>query len=150
MSEIITDTITGKSTATTITIGSTPVVSASANSMTIRGEGSNQTSIQQGLAKVWCNWDNDATGIVDSLNVSSFTDVGTGDTRLVYTTNMGNATYCIATSSVHDAGAFVCVVSIDHDNAFTSSQIDFDLMQTINDSRQDTEMNMMQVTGDLA
>ena len=52
MSTVILDTITGKSTATTITIGSTPVVSASANSMTIRGEGSAQTSIQQGLAKV--------------------------------------------------------------------------------------------------
>ena len=51
MSTVILDTITGKSTATTITIGSTPVVSASANSMTIRGEGSAQTSIQQGLAK---------------------------------------------------------------------------------------------------
>ena len=49
MSTIVTDTITGKSTATTIIIGSTPVVSASANSMTIRGEGSNQTSIQQVL-----------------------------------------------------------------------------------------------------
>jgi hypothetical protein len=33
MSEIITDTITGKSTATTITIGSTPVVSVNANTM---------------------------------------------------------------------------------------------------------------------
>ena len=53
MSTIVTDTITGKSTSTTITIGSTPVVSASANSMTIRGEGSNQTSIQQGLNKSW-------------------------------------------------------------------------------------------------
>ena len=51
MSTVILDTITGKSTATTITIGSTPVVSASANSMTIRGEGSAQTSIQQGLNK---------------------------------------------------------------------------------------------------
>ncbi len=51
MSTIIVDTLTGKSTATTITIGSTPVVSASANSLTIRGEGSNQTSVQQGLAK---------------------------------------------------------------------------------------------------
>jgi hypothetical protein len=54
MSTVVLDTITGKSTATTITIGSTPVVSASANSMTIRGEGTAQTSIQQGLAKAWC------------------------------------------------------------------------------------------------
>ena len=51
MSTIVTDTITGKSTATTVTIGSTPVVSSSANSMTIRGEGSNQTNIQRSLCK---------------------------------------------------------------------------------------------------
>ena len=126
------------------------VGNTSANAITVRGEGSATTSLQQGLAKVWCNWDNDATGIVDSLNIGSFTDVGSGASRLVYTTNMGNATYCIATSSVHDGGSFVCVVSIDHDTPPTTSQIDFDLMQTINDTRQDTEMNMMQVTGDLA
>ena len=69
MSEIILDTITGKSTATTITIGSTPVVSASANSMTIRGEGSNQTSIQQGLAKAWSLTADDAS-IDDNLNLA--------------------------------------------------------------------------------
>ena len=67
MSEIILDTITGKSTATTITIGSTPVVSASANSMTIRGEGSNQTSIQQGLTKVWHHGSSDGATLEDSL-----------------------------------------------------------------------------------
>ena len=50
MSTVILDTITGKSTATTITIGSTPVVSASANSMTIRGEGS---AIRQVFSKGW-------------------------------------------------------------------------------------------------
>ena len=72
MSTVILDTITGKSTATTITIGSTPVVSASANSMTIRGEGSNQTSIQQGLIKVWINFDGTGTPSArDSFNVGS-------------------------------------------------------------------------------
>ena len=53
MSTLVTNTITGLSTAANITIGSTPVVSASANSLTIRGEGSAQTSVQQGLAKCW-------------------------------------------------------------------------------------------------
>ena len=48
MSEVILDTITGKSTATTITIGSTPVVSASANSMTIRGEGQHRQVYSKG------------------------------------------------------------------------------------------------------
>ena len=94
MSTVILDTITGKSTATTITIGSTPVVSASANSMTIRGEGSNQTSIQQGLCKGWVNF----TGITntterDSFNVSSLTDVNSGRTTVNIANDMANANY---------------------------------------------------------
>ena len=83
MSTIVTDTITGKSTATTVTIGSTPVVSASANSMTIRGEGSNQTSIQQGLLKAWGNFEASGTvGTLDSFNMSSLGD-GTGDRFII-------------------------------------------------------------------
>jgi len=92
MSEIILDTITGKSTATTITIGSTPLVSASANSMTIRGEGSNQTSIQQGLLKHFVSIQGtDTFATLDSFNQSSATDHATGDHSTTYTTNMDEA-----------------------------------------------------------
>ena len=93
MSEVILDTITGKSTATTITIGSTPVVSASANSMTIRGEGSNQTSIQQGLAKVWVNVTNDNFTLQDNFNASSMTDNAVGRPEVNFTNAMANITY---------------------------------------------------------
>ena len=94
MSTVILDTITGKSTATTITIGSTPVVSASANSMTIRGEGSNQTSIQQGLAKAWAVVDGTGTiNLSDSFNCASVVDEGTGDYDVFYTNNMASANY---------------------------------------------------------
>ena len=91
MSTIIIDTITGKSTATTVTIGSTPVVSASANSMTIRGEGTAHTSIQQGLCKAWVSWN--ASSIIDSFNISSVTDNATGAFTTVLASNMANATY---------------------------------------------------------
>ena len=95
MSEVILDTITGKSTATTITIGSTPVVSASANSMTIRGEGSNQTSIQQGLAKAWVNLNGTSTiATRDSFNVASLTDGGVGNYDINWTNNFANTSYC--------------------------------------------------------
>ena len=101
MSTIVTDTITGKSTATTITIGSTPVVSASANSMTIRGEGSNQTSIQSGLVKGWYNLDGTGTiGMNDSFNMTSTTDHGTGEYTCSFTNNMGNATYAYGMGEV--------------------------------------------------
>ena len=107
MSTVILDTITGKSTATTITIGSTPVVSASANSMTIRGEGSNQTSIQQGLAKVWCSWDGDGASVHDSFNQSSITDTSNVENLVSYT-NSFRAQGCMSLhySSNHNAGGF--------------------------------------------
>ncbi len=90
MSTLVTNTITGLSTAANITIGSTPVVSASANSLTIRGEGSAQTSVQQGLAKCWINFN--GTGTIaarDSFNVTSITDDATGNYRVTIANDMG-------------------------------------------------------------
>jgi hypothetical protein len=94
MSEVILDTITGKSTATTITIGSTPVVSSSANSMTIRGEGTAQTSIQQGLAKAWCRWEMSGTAAIEnSFNIASLTDVATGISTLAIANDFSDSKY---------------------------------------------------------
>jgi len=106
MSEIILDTITGKSTATTVTIGSTPVVSASANSMTIRGEGSNQTSIQQGLAKAFLSYKaTDTVSIYNSNNIASVTDHGTGDQSPNYTNNFSSGTsYACSAFGQEDSG----------------------------------------------
>ena len=63
-----------------------------AGSITVQGEGSNTTNLQQGLTKIWCHWVNDTSqatnGIYDSLNVSGLTDVGSGASRFAYTTNM--------------------------------------------------------------
>ena len=92
MSTLVVDTLTGKSTATTLTIGSTPVVSASANSLTIRGEGSAQPSVQQGLCKVWVEHGNDFA-IDDSFNLTSLTDDGTGLIDLNIANAMGNTNY---------------------------------------------------------
>ena len=100
MSTVVLDTITGKSTATTITIGSTPVVSASANSMTIRGEGTAQTSIQQGLAKAWCHLDlNTENTIDDSFNNSSITDSSTGRFLVTNSSAMASISYIITASA---------------------------------------------------
>ena len=92
MSTLVTNTITGLSTAANITLGSTPVVSASANSLTVRGEGSAQTSIQQGLAKVWMNM-NQGTTTNGSFNTSALTDNGTGDYTITIANNMANDDY---------------------------------------------------------
>lgn len=112
MSEVILDTITGKSTATTITIGSTPVVSSSANSMTIRGEGTAQTSIQQGLAKCWHLMDHAGGSSLDSFNVTSFTDQATGHYRTNIANDMASANYVTTGSNIQgDTEYFSCMIS---------------------------------------
>ena len=111
MSTVILDTITGKSTATTITIGSTPVVSASANSLTIRGEGTAHTSIQQGLAKAWTTFDGTTTSAtesitpIDSFNIGGMTDNATADYSFTYSSNMGTAEHPVTGSVIGSASS---------------------------------------------
>ena len=81
MSTLVIDTIQGKTTA---------------GSVNVRGEGSNNTNLQQGLCKAWNHInDADAGTIVqgDSFNMSSAIDNGTGRFRFPFTNNMANANY---------------------------------------------------------
>ena len=150
MSTVILDTITGKSTATTITIGSTPVVSASANSMTIRGEGSNQTSIQQGLTKAWADFDSTGTlAIRDSLNVSGITDGGTGTFTITINNDMANTSYVAkAQGGDHVGNADTYAVPSCHDLIVGAFQIA--LFRPSNSAAADNSYVGITVDGDLA
>ena len=102
MSTLSVDAITGKSTATTITIGSTPVVSASANSMTIRGEGSAQTSIQQGLCKAWIDFNGTGdVAIRDDLNITGITDNDVSDYTHTIANDFNSANYSFQMEGVY-------------------------------------------------
>ena len=147
MSTVILDTITGKSTATTVTIGSTPVVSSSANSMTIRGEGSNQTSIQQGLCKVWASYPGAATSINDSFNVSSLTDSDTGQSLINFTNNMGNSNFSITST---DQLAASSGTGLFYGNVFGYATTQSGLSHFENGSVADPTRYHAQITGDLA
>ena len=150
MSTVVLDTITGKSTATTITIGSTPVVSASATSMTIRGEGSAQTSIQQGLNKQWATWAADQS-IDDSFNTSGVTDTATGKATVGFSTAMNNITYAITTAG-SNGNASATIYSSDPNNPATGSYI-CNIFAASNGSAfalADRAHNYSSVNGDLA
>jgi len=67
--------------------------------MTIRGEGSNQTSIQQGLNKVWANLNGSSFGLRDSFNVTSATDNSAGDHTITIANDMGNGEYSVTTNA---------------------------------------------------
>jgi hypothetical protein len=81
MSQILTDKLTGTSTA---------------GSILVTGEGnSTTTNLQQGLAKVWVNFN--GTGTIaarDSLNLSSLTDNATSDYTINPANALANANYC--------------------------------------------------------
>tara|TARA_R110000782_G_scaffold265505_1_gene359262 strand:+ start:339 stop:785 length:447 start_codon:yes stop_codon:yes gene_type:complete len=148
MSTLVTNTITGLSTAANITIGSTPVVSASATSLTIRGEGSNQTSVQQGLLKAWIAFDGtDTVAIDDSYNVSSITDNGTGQTTITFSVAMASTSYSWAGSTKSSADRTMVLVDDANTPAAASLHVDtvYDGATTI-----DCEIVAVQIAGDLA
>jgi hypothetical protein len=72
--------------------------------MTIRGEGSNQTSIQQGLCKAFVVYGEDTAIDAGSFNIGSLTDVGTGITDHNFTINFASSeSYTVAISSIPGA-----------------------------------------------
>jgi len=152
MSTVVLDTITGKSTATTITIGSTPVVSASANSLTIRGEGSNQTSIQQGLAKCWVGFVGTSTiSVSDSFNLSSLNDDDTGTYTANFSTNMANDDYCWSASmkdgTTQGRGRYSCPQNA---STYSTSAFQMEFQNDTTSTMQDVDHGALTVTGDLA
>ena len=80
-------------TATTVTTDSL-VGSTSANAITVRGEGTATTSLQQGLCKSWLDYKaNSPIAILDSFNVSGVVDNGTGDCTKTFSSAMNTSNY---------------------------------------------------------
>ena len=70
----------------------------------IAGEGTATTNLQQGLAKVWANFDGSGTpAFRDSLNAASITDNGTGDQTVNFTNNMNNDDFSRVTAAGENA-----------------------------------------------
>jgi hypothetical protein len=87
-SQLKVDTITGVTTA---------------GSIAVTGEGnSTTTNLQQSLVKVWAKFNGSSFGELDSFNVSSFTDSGTGN----YTVNINNDFSNANHASIEGSGAY--------------------------------------------
>ena len=79
-----------------------------AGSIVVTGEGnSTTTSLQQGLAKLWCKFDQvNSNAINDSFNLSSVTDTAGGRYSLNFTNNMASANYSTVGTSHHTANYY--------------------------------------------
>tara|TARA_R100001509_G_scaffold111275_1_gene66812 strand:+ start:473 stop:901 length:429 start_codon:yes stop_codon:yes gene_type:complete len=91
-----------------------------AGSIAVTGEGnSTTTNLQQGLIKVWVNYDGSASGAAsrDSFNVSGMTDNGSGDYTTSFTNSMANTNYALLDGSVDDSsgrGSHLCGTNNTH------------------------------------
>ena len=131
MSTLVIDTIQGKTTA---------------GSVNVRGEGSNNTNLQQGLCKVWCRWAGTSTPS-DSFNVSSITDISTRNLNVKFTNSFQNANYSYVGSVQNNVGvaAGVIILLIQATGSFrtaTEETNDFGVY--------DAAINCTQGNGDLA
>ena len=79
-----------------------------AGSIVVTGEGnSTTTNLQQGLAKLWCKFDQvNSNAINDSFNLSSVTDTATGKYSLNFTNNMANDDYSTVGTSHYTANYY--------------------------------------------
>ena len=92
VTNIETQNIKFDSDTTAFSINSSGVLNTS--SIIVKGEGTNTTNLQQGLAKAWSNNNMSGTpAFNDSFNFSTITDTATGRQSLNYTNSMSNANY---------------------------------------------------------
>ena len=64
-----------------------------AGSITVQGEGTATTNLQQGLCKHWISVNMSTAAVNDSFNAGSITDNGTGDFTNTITNPMSNVNY---------------------------------------------------------
>ena len=139
MSSILVDNLTGKTTA---------------GNVTVKSEGGAATmQLQQGLLKVWLNYDADAStpAIEDSLNVDSLSDIGLGRIDINYASNMSNATFSVQATPEYDYGGSNAIIPHgDHGATMSTSKNRISGVLANLSNYGEPDHNYVQIAGDLA
>ena len=113
--------------------------------------GATTTSLRQGLAKTWVNFDGAATGAAasDSFNLTSMTDNGTGDYTVTINNDFSAATYAcpISVGSGSGAGRYIGTVK---DTVRATGSCVFFCLQSSSGSALDAPDYNISFHGDLA
>jgi len=131
----------------------TSMIISSAGQITAKGENTNTTNLQQGLAKIWIKIDGtQAAGSMpqDSFNVTSMTDTNTGRHIINYTNNMNVVHYSFTGMARQDGSDDrAIIVSQEEDDGTDTSNLP---ITTQNDggSYVDTAGACVTIHGDLA
>ena len=115
-----------------------------ASSITVQGEGTATTNLQQGLCKFWTQTVGSGTvSNNDSFNSSGLTDNGTGDYTHTFTNAMGNNDYSavgMAIGSTHSS----------HYNETNTLTTSFRQLIRSHTSDTDAELLSLQICGDFS
>ena len=125
-----------------------------AGSVSVQGEGTATTNLQQGLAKCWINFNGSSTvAIRDSFNFTSLTDNGTGDYTQTFTSAFSNNDYapaCVTQDSESDTSNFTTSYAAIYRSATGLQTTDMRLGSGHASARYDITGIFASVHGDLA
>jgi len=117
-----------------------------AGSITVQGEGSATTNLQQGLIKFWLNIDGQSTiSTRDSFNISGVVDEGEGQYTPSYSNSMGNANYSMGCNTDYDGIEYSINCKVIATGSHKIQTVDADMS-----SYHDHDIVMVNGMGDLA
>ena len=120
-----------------------------ANPVTVKGEGTNTTNLQQGLAKAWVNF-NSSTTARDSFNISTLDDDGTGDYTAHFTTAFSNDDFSVSTGGANGSASATAYCLSVFDYSTSSVEMESFAVSAASVAKADRSMNNMKAHGDLA
>ena len=100
----------------------TSMIISSAGQVTIQGEGTATTNLQQGLVKSWISANFATEAYLASFNQSSLSDIAAGSYRFTVTNNFANANYACGTEARYVDANGINTMSQENGFARTTSQ----------------------------
>jgi len=120
-----------------------------AGSITVQGEGTATTNLQQGLAKGWVNF-NSSTVARDSFNISTLDDDGTGDYTAHFTTAFSNDDFSVTSGGANGSASATAYHLSTFDHSTTSVEMESFSVAAASVAKADRSMNNLKAHGDLA
>mgnify|MGYP001218343927 CR=1 FL=1 len=129
----------------------TSMIISNNGQVTIQGENTNTTNLQQGLLKYWNAFNGDGGDSYDSFNNSGKTDHGTNDHTFTFTTAFASANYTVTFGGGNNdatGGSFLLMICDHHLSTYLRCQGGY-ADGTANYAYQ-WQRNHLQLAGDLA
>ena len=124
-----------------------------AGNITIQGEGTKETNLQQGLAKFWVHFNGTGTiATQDSFNQSALTDNGTGEYTSTFSNNMNNNSYSTQVTGAESGSEGISnqIGTLQRNGDYSTSQVESNGFHANSNADADNQRMMVNVLGDLA